>query len=94
MLKNKKILISGVISNRSISYGIAKRCVDLGAEIVCYKDVDEAALLIKYYLSNDYEREKIKLAGVKKARRQHTYIHRIKHFMEEINKMKIEKNDS
>lgn len=67
---------------------------DLGAEIVCYKDVDEAALLIKYYLSNDYEREKIKLAGVKKARRQHTYIHRIKHFMEEINKMKIEKNDS
>ena len=33
MLKNKKILISGIISNRSISYGIAKRCVDLGAEI-------------------------------------------------------------
>tara|TARA_B110000977_G_C11088798_1_gene495897 strand:- start:1769 stop:2779 length:1011 start_codon:yes stop_codon:yes gene_type:complete len=67
---------------------------DLGTEIVCYKDVDEAAILINYYLSNDYERERIKLAGVKKARKKHTYIHRIKHFMEDISEKKIAKNGS
>lgn len=57
---------------------------DLGKEIVCYKDVDEAALLINHYLSNSLERESIKRAGVLKARQQHTYIHRIKDFMKDI----------
>lgn len=32
-LKNKKILITGVISNRSIAYGIAKVCYAQGAEL-------------------------------------------------------------
>ncbi|OUW05309.1 MAG: enoyl-ACP reductase [Betaproteobacteria bacterium TMED156] len=32
-LKNKKILISGMISNRSIAYGIAKACHNQGARI-------------------------------------------------------------
>ena len=30
-LKNKKILISGLISNRSIAYGVAKACYAQGA---------------------------------------------------------------
>ena len=32
-LKNKRILITGVISNRSIAYGIAKSCHEQGAEL-------------------------------------------------------------
>lgn len=57
---------------------------DIGKEIICYKDIEEAELLIKYYLSHDGEREKIKLAGVKKARQYHTFVHRIDAFMKEI----------
>ncbi|WP_417336309.1 CgeB family protein [Halobacteriovorax marinus] len=59
----------------------------IGNEISCYKDIDEAALLIKYYLSHDKERESIKEAGVKRARLQHTYRHRIESFMSQIEKI-------
>ena len=32
-LKNKRILVTGVLSNRSIAYGIAKACHEQGAEL-------------------------------------------------------------
>ncbi len=32
-LSGKRILITGVISNRSIAYGIAKACHEQGAEL-------------------------------------------------------------
>ena len=32
-LQGKKILITGMISDRSIAYGIAKACHDQGAEL-------------------------------------------------------------
>ncbi len=57
---------------------------DIGKEIACYKDIDETELLIKYYLSHKEEREEIKLAGVKKARDEHTFQNRIIKFMEEL----------
>ncbi len=57
---------------------------DIGKEIICYKDVDEAEQLIKYYLAHENERETIKRAGVKKARAQHTFADRIEFFMKEI----------
>lgn len=57
---------------------------DIGKEIGCYRDIDEAELLIKYYLANDAERESIKLLGIKKARENHTFQNRIKEFMKEI----------
>ncbi|GIR48267.1 MAG: hypothetical protein CM15mP58_03640 [Burkholderiaceae bacterium] len=39
MLSGKKILISGLLSNRSIAYGIAQSCSDLGAELAfTYQD--------------------------------------------------------
>jgi len=57
---------------------------DIGKEIVCYKDVDEAELLIKYYLKNEREREKIKLNGHQKAFNGHGYYHRLKEIMEQI----------
>ena len=60
---------------------------DIGKEITCYRDIDEAELLIKYYLSNDEEREAIKLSGVQKARDEHTFQCRILKFMEEIEQL-------
>ena len=57
---------------------------DIGKELVCYKDLDECELLIRYYLEHEDEREKIKLNGIDKARKNHTYKHRIKFFIKEI----------
>lgn len=67
---------------------------DIGKEIISYKDVDEAELLINYYLENESEREEIKRLGVKKAREQHTFKSRIIEFMEEINSIKLKANES
>lgn len=58
---------------------------NIGQEIVCYKDVDEAAMLIKYFLNNEDEREKVKAEGIKRAREQHGYIHRLKSVLEQVN---------
>jgi spore maturation protein CgeB len=60
---------------------------DIGKEISCYGDIDEAELLIKYYLSHDEEREKIKKLGIKKARSEHTFKNRIIEFMKDIEKI-------
>ena len=60
---------------------------DIGKEIACYRDIDEAELLIKYYLTHEDERENIKLAGVQRARNEHTFKNRIVEFMKEIEKI-------
>jgi len=57
---------------------------DLGKELVCYKDVDEAVALIKYYLENETERELIKSAGYERAYKEHKYINRLKDIMDRI----------
>jgi len=57
---------------------------DIGKEIVCYKDIDEAELLIKFYLGNEKEREKIKNNAHLKATNQHGYIHRLQKVLEQI----------
>lgn len=57
---------------------------DLGKEIICYKDIDEAELLIKYYLENKEEREIIKNKAHKKAINEHGYINRLKDVLEKI----------
>ncbi|MUK92242.1 glycosyltransferase [Aliivibrio fischeri] len=62
---------------------------EIGKEVVCYNSVDEVEKLINYYLSHDAERESIKLLGIKKAREQHTFKHRIKDFMVKLEEIKI-----
>lgn len=57
---------------------------DIGQEIVCYRDVDEAELLIRYYLENEDERERIKNAAHCKALKEHGYINRLKEVLEQI----------
>lgn len=54
---------------------------EIGKEIACFSNVDEAAQLIRYYLDNDDERTQIKRAGIKKAREEHTYFNRHKEFL-------------
>lgn len=46
---------------------------DIGREIVCYKDPDDLAEKIKYYLKNDNERERIRRAGYERCLRDHTW---------------------
>jgi spore maturation protein CgeB len=60
---------------------------DLSKEVVCYKDVGEAELLIGYYLKHEEERENIKLLGVERARKEHTFKNRIVDFMIELEKI-------
>jgi len=57
---------------------------DIGKEIVCYKDIDEAELLIKYYLENEEERERIKEFSHQKAIQEHGYINRLRDVLEQI----------
>lgn len=40
---------------------------DIGRELVCYRDIDDAELQIRYFLENESAREAIRLAGEKRA---------------------------
>ncbi len=55
---------------------------EIGREIACYKDVDEAILLVKYFLEHEKQRQEIAGAAHSKARLQHGYINRIKEILE------------
>lgn len=57
---------------------------DIGKDIICYKDIDEAELLIRYYLENEYEREIIKNNSYQKSKNKHGYIHRLQSVLEQI----------
>lgn len=45
----------------------------VGKEIVCYDTKEELLEKVKYYLEHEEEREKIRLAGYKRALRDHTW---------------------
>jgi len=57
---------------------------NIGKEIVCYKDIDEAEFLIKYYLKNESLRENIRLNGHKKAIKEHGYAQRFLEILAQI----------
>lgn len=61
---------------------------NIGKEVICYNNIDEAETLINYYLKHNEEREHIKICGIKKAREFHTFEHRIIKFMENIKTIK------
>jgi len=56
----------------------------LGEEIACYKDVDEAAMLIRYYLAREGIRRQMVDLAQQNARKKHGYINRIAEIMETI----------
>ena len=51
--------------------------LEIGKEIACYRDLDEACLLIDYYLNNDQQREQIKHSGHQRALKDHSYKNRL-----------------
>lgn len=61
-----------------------ERYLDIGSEVVCYSNIDEAIQLTQYYLRNDAEREAIKKKSIMKARSHHTYKHRLKEILEQL----------
>ena len=57
---------------------------DIGKNIVCYSNVDEAIQLAKFYLENHDLREKIKSQSIIHVHLQHTYLHRFEKIFKQI----------
>jgi spore maturation protein CgeB len=57
---------------------------DIGKEVICYRDKDEMVDKIKYFLSHDNEREKIRRAGYERCLRDHTWHKRFQKVFQEI----------
>jgi hypothetical protein len=62
-----------------------EKLFDLDSEIVVYKNYQELDEKVKYYLKNENERVKIQNAGFERAKKDHTYIERVKKLIEIIN---------
>jgi spore maturation protein CgeB len=59
---------------------------DIGKELACYSNPEEATMLIKYYLENEDEREVIRDSGMLKARASYTYSSQLKKVLDLIEK--------
>jgi len=59
----------------------------VGKEIECYKTKKELIEKLDYYLENDKEREKIAKKGHKAVQNSHTYVHRVKIMIEDVEMM-------
>ncbi len=62
---------------------------NIGEELICYSNIDEADSLIKHYLKHEVDREKIKINGIKKARESHAFKHRIINYMKELEVIRV-----
>lgn len=51
---------------------------DVGKEVVGYRSLPELVNLIHYYLENEDERRVVALAGYQRARKNHTWVNRVK----------------
>lgn len=50
--------------------------LDIGKDVACFSNVDEAIAQSRYYLKNEEVREQIKHSGIARVRREHTYLNR------------------
>ena len=57
---------------------------EIGREIACFKDVDEAAMLISFYLEQDDLRQTMIGRAYKRARASHGYVNRMKEILEAV----------
>lgn len=57
-----------------------------GKEVVAYRNVDECAQIVKYYLEHEEERSAIANAGQQRTLREHTYYHRMQELVEIVRK--------
>ena len=65
----------------------------IGSEVICYREIEDAEMLIKYYLRHDNEREQIRISGVERARQDHTFRHRVVDFMGQLQQLKQARSD-
>ena len=65
------------------------RHYEIGREIVCYRSLSEMIDLCRYYLTHDAERERIRLAGHARARRDHTWTKRFEGLFAELSRKGI-----
>lgn len=63
---------------------------DIGKEISCYVNVEEAALLIDYYLYNAKEREAIRQLGHLKGKNRYTYTSQLKNVLAAITPIPVQ----
>ena len=57
---------------------------EIGSEIVCYRGMDDLADKAAWYLAHDTERERIRLAGMERCRRDHTWERRFENAFREM----------
>jgi spore maturation protein CgeB len=57
---------------------------EVGKEIVCYTDPDDLADKCRYYLEHDADRERIRLAGHKRAIKDHSWQKRFETVFQQI----------
>ena len=62
-----------------------EKLFDIGKELITYNNLSEVDDLVKYYLENEDERNKIAEAGYLRVKSEHTYYHRAKKLIEIIN---------
>ena len=60
---------------------------EIGKEIACYRSIDDAKILLRYYLENDKKREEIRLNGYKRARKEYDYNSIVQNIIREINEL-------
>jgi spore maturation protein CgeB len=57
---------------------------EIGEEIVCYDTKEELLGKVRYYLSHESEAERMREAGLRRARRDHTWEDRFRQLFEAI----------
>ena len=62
---------------------------EIGKEVVCFRSRDELISLCRYYLAHDEERERIRRAGLARARRDHTWSRRFEDLFAEMRRRGI-----
>jgi glycosyltransferase involved in cell wall biosynthesis len=58
-----------------------------GKEVIAYRSAEECAERIRYYLDHEAERAAIAKAGQERTLREHTYLHRMREYLEIIQKL-------
>lgn len=55
---------------------------NIGKEIICFKDLNDARVKIRYFLNNPDERAEIAARGMERVLKEHTYSHRMEQMLE------------
>ena len=64
---------------------------NIGKEVICFSDVENAKRKIEYYLSHNQEREQIAQAGYEKARRHYSSDVVLRNFFKEVSQLESQK---